>query len=171
MEVTKVCSKCHQEKSVSEFYFRRDRSRYISPCKSCTLLQRKEYYALHSVQIRARIQVYQASHIEAHRSSSRAHYRRTASTRRERLRCYKKRNPERVLAHKIVYRALRDGTLLSGPCVLCGALQSEAHHPDYSKPLEVVWLCRSCHRKLHAKDREAYTGTLQRALLLVESSR
>ena len=25
----------------------------------------------------------------------------------------------------------------------------QAHHPDYSKPNEVIWLCRSCHHKLH----------------------
>jgi len=24
-----------------------------------------------------------------------------------------------------------------------------AHHPDYSKPLLIMWLCRSCHFKLH----------------------
>lgn len=35
-------------------------------------------------------------------------------------------------------------------CTLChkkGKL--EAHHEDYDKPLDIVWLCRSCHGKRH----------------------
>ena len=31
----------------------------------------------------------------------------------------------------------------------CGDLAREAHHDDYSKPLEVEWYCKRCHRKLH----------------------
>jgi len=37
------------------------------------------------------------------------------------------------------------------PCTVCGAMKSEAHHEDYSKPLEVTWLCRTCHKAEHRK--------------------
>jgi len=37
------------------------------------------------------------------------------------------------------------------PCEKCGNIDSEAHHEDYSKALEVNWLCKECHKKLHAK--------------------
>ena len=33
-------------------------------------------------------------------------------------------------------------------CALCGA-SAEMHHPDYDKPLEIVWLCREHHLSLH----------------------
>jgi hypothetical protein len=33
--------------------------------------------------------------------------------------------------------------------VVCGATKTEAHHTDYSRPLDVVWLCKHCHRLLH----------------------
>ncbi|MFW6129981.1 MAG: hypothetical protein ACOC56_02280 [Atribacterota bacterium] len=28
---------------------------------------------------------------------------------------------------------------------------TERHHPDYSKPLEVIFLCKSCHYEIHRK--------------------
>jgi len=43
----------------------------------------------------------------------------------------------------------RRGRLVPQPCARCGAPDAEMHHPDYGKPLEVEWLCRSCHLTLH----------------------
>jgi hypothetical protein len=34
-------------------------------------------------------------------------------------------------------------------CFKCDAPIAEAHHNDYSKPLEIVWLCRKCHLEHH----------------------
>jgi hypothetical protein len=42
------------------------------------------------------------------------------------------------------------GKLRQKPCRRCGDANSERHHPDYSRPLFVIWLCRPCHLKLHA---------------------
>ena len=40
------------------------------------------------------------------------------------------------------------------PCAHCNDPNTERHHPDYSKPLEIVWLCRSCHLLLHSSQNE-----------------
>lgn len=43
--------------------------------------------------------------------------------------------------------ALRDGRILKDRCAKCGGtVDVQAHHHDYSKPLDVVWLCFVCHR-------------------------
>jgi len=54
---------------------------------------------------------------------------------------WRKRHPERVRAHSAVARALRSGRLKKQPCEECGSKDVHAHHDDYSKPLEVRWLC------------------------------
>jgi len=60
------------------------------------------------------------------------------------------RNPERKKAADMVSNAVRDGKLKKHPCWVCGNEKSEGHHPDYSQPLEVVWLCTRHHRATHA---------------------
>lgn len=45
---------------------------------------------------------------------------------------------------------LRRGKLSKRPCH-CGKRKVEMHHRDYSKPLEVVWLCRTHHLLEHGK--------------------
>jgi hypothetical protein len=44
--------------------------------------------------------------------------------------------------------AKKRGRIKPEPCQ-CGAPGEEMHHPDYAKPLEVVWMCRPCHVHLH----------------------
>lgn len=40
---------------------------------------------------------------------------------------------------------IRRGKIKKQPCLFCGNPEAEAHHHDYSKPLEVTWLCREHH--------------------------
>lgn len=62
---------------------------------------------------------------------------------------WRKQFPERKNAQAKVYRALASGKLTKQPCFVCGEI-AEAHHPDYSRPLDVVWLCASHHRQTHS---------------------
>jgi hypothetical protein len=57
--------------------------------------------------------------------------------------------PEKEVARKRVARAIASGKLTPQPCRGCGDLGVEAHHTDYSRPLDVVWLCRRCHDREH----------------------
>lgn len=50
-----------------------------------------------------------------------------------------------------VSRAIASGSLKKNSCNKCGEEKAQAHHHDYYKPLDVVWLCYSCHRKEHSK--------------------
>jgi hypothetical protein len=62
-------------------------------------------------------------------------------------------NPEKRNAHIKLRRALLSGLLKKQPCAVCGSTKFiHAHHEDYSKPLEVIWLCSKHHRQVHWKD-------------------
>jgi hypothetical protein len=36
-------------------------------------------------------------------------------------------------------------------CEDCGDPDTEAHHPDYDRPMVVRWLCRKCHKAEHRR--------------------
>mgnify|MGYP003312346089 CR=1 FL=1 len=59
-------------------------------------------------------------------------------------------------AHQKVAQAKRVGTLIEPMmCEACGYMGSlHAHHEDYDKPYDVMWLCPECHRSLHQSKRE-----------------
>ncbi len=58
--------------------------------------------------------------------------------------------PERIIARNAVNNALRDGRLEKKPCE-CGEIKVQGHHEDYSKLLDVEWLCTKCHNKLETR--------------------
>jgi hypothetical protein len=72
---------------------------------------------------------------------------------------YIKDYPERQRANKAVQYAIKTGKLTREPCSECGVSGKSkkgraivhAHHEDYSKPLDVIWLCLKCHDDHHKK--------------------
>lgn len=54
-----------------------------------------------------------------------------------------------------VLNAIKSGKLKREPCEHCGTNEDvQGHHPDYNKPLEVIWLCPCCHGQEHIRIRE-----------------
>lgn len=70
---------------------------------------------------------------------------------RERLR--KRPVDERVMARRKLNTAVQCGKLIRPKvCSICfGGGKITAHHDDYSRPLDVRWLCWGCHGKEHRK--------------------
>ena len=63
---------------------------------------------------------------------------------------YQKNNPEKNLAHVLVYNAIKNGELIRKPCEICGDTNSEGHHwhgYDKEHQLDVQWLCRKHHAR------------------------
>lgn len=56
---------------------------------------------------------------------------------------------EMAIAHAHVGAALKNGKLFKNPCEVCCTTEVEAHHDDYSKQLNVRWLCKKHHSEVH----------------------
>lgn len=64
-----------------------------------------------------------------------------------------KERRQKNFAHGAVRNALKYGRIKKEPCK-CGSMQVEAHHFDYDRPLDVVWVCRKHHGELDQVKRE-----------------
>lgn len=63
--------------------------------------------------------------------------------------------PERYAARLAVTMARKRGQIQpASACQRCNAVTAvDAHHPDYSRPLHVEWLCSTCHGIEHREGR------------------
>lgn len=73
---------------------------------------------------------------------------------------YSELSPEQKLKAKARCYAKeykRRGKLVPKPCERCSApaADTQMHHADYSKPLQVQWLCAKCHLALHSDEQPA----------------
>ena len=62
--------------------------------------------------------------------------------------------PEKVAAINKLNNAMRYHKIEKQPCEVCGDPNTHAHHNDYSKPLEVRWLCPRHHAQVHKRLKE-----------------
>jgi ribosomal protein S27AE len=73
----------------------------------------------------------------------------------ELARAYRARNREKTKAQNQLNYAIRSGRVERQACELCGTDKKvHAHHHDYTKPLDVRWLCFRCHKASHPVDDE-----------------
>ena len=133
----KQCFACGQLKRLSAFYTHPGmRDGHLNKCKECCKRYVKD--ARRDPIVGARVRQYDTTDRKL-----RPEYRQQRAQQRKR---YQQRYPERYQARTAVRNALRSGRLTKQPCVICGSSTNlEAHHEDYAKPLEVIWLCRQHH--------------------------
>lgn len=158
IQQTKKCGQCGVVKGVGEFHKRLDG--LAAACKPCTVAYCREYRAKHLERLRAfdRARQDRAKTPEARaKNNERQRLRRehdpSINERRKSSPTYAKKyskpHPHVAAAYMRVQRAIKSGLLIRpDACSLCGrACKPEAAHTDYSRPLDVRWLCRQCHRR------------------------
>ena len=153
MGMTKTCFKCFRVLSLSEFYRHPQMADgLLGKCKSCTKADTAA-----RVQRKAKDPAWVENEMERHRIKQRkARARGTACVfRGEKRRMvhlkHRRKYPEKYRAREVTQRALHKGILLRLPCQVCGSLDSEAHHENYSNPLQIMWLCPKHHAERHVE--------------------
>lgn len=152
----KLCTACFVEKPIDHFYkHSKMADGHLNKCKEC---------------VKNRVRKHRDDNIETHREYDRARYHnnperkkaarksfqdwlkknpdgQTASSRN-----WRQKNPEKYKAQNALNNAVRDGKIERQPCIVCGG-KAHAHHEDYSRPLDVIWLCPEHHSKHHVENR------------------
>lgn len=135
----KECFKCHRVLPLDDFYRHSQMADgHLGKCKECA---------------RADVAANRAIKLEYYHAFDVARFQRPErkAKKGEYDRRHNKANPDKHFARNMVHNYIRDGKLQRLPCQVCGCPKSEAHHTDYSKPLEVEWLCFKHHREAHGQ--------------------
>ena len=132
----KTCNFCGRKKNrKKEFYL--SRNRYSPYCKECwkqiTRIQKLKNYDP--------------------KKARKRYERRKAKPGffKEEHEKFKKLYPEKYKARYTLRNAVRYGKIKKAPCMMCGDKKAHGHHEDYTKPLDVIWLCRKHHMEIHRK--------------------
>ncbi len=152
----KTCFKCFRALELSEFYTHPAMADgHLNKCKQCARADTRERERLKMATDIQWVLSERARHREKTRAARLAGKSMTGNSRLKSLN-YAARNPDKVAAHNAVRNAIKSGALDPHPCVKCGR-KAQAHHEDYSKPLEVVWLCPKHHAEHHVEKNDVRT--------------
>lgn len=147
---------------------RRIRSRvYYDKNKKKICLNRKIYYLEHQDNLNAKSRKYYrenkdnillkaikyyCSHLKERRKYARDYANKHRKTFRYKEKQYKyhrkfrKLNPIQIKSGAIYRYAIKKGKIIRQSCKICGTTKNvQGHHDDYTKPLDVRWLCITCH--------------------------
>lgn len=158
----KRCFECEEIKDISYFYKHKEMADgHLNKCKECIKVSVKknrkdniEYYRQYD-RDRAMLD---------HRVKARIAYSNTDAGKESAARAakrYRNENPIKYKAQTAVRNAVSNGLLVKPSlCESCSSSDNvlHGHHDDYSKPLDVRWLCPSCHTDWHRNNGSAING-------------
>ncbi len=136
----KRCYKCKILKPHTDFWRKsRNLDGLQAACKTCMSTENKEWTKKNRERHRERLKIWRENNPD----------RSNAIGKQQRERWHDKQR-----ARQAAGKALLNGTITKPTaCTRCHHIPPphclHGHHEDYSKPLEVIWLCARCHGALH----------------------
>lgn len=132
----KKCRRCNVEKSLDNFYRHKEmKDGHLNVCKECTKKRVRKYWA----DGRGYEYDKKRQQTDARRAWQREYSRKQRKKSKKKNRCRCK-----------FWREFMKGTIKKLPCEVCGTEERvEAHHSDYDKPFDIIWLCSKHHKEWH----------------------
>jgi len=145
------CRKCGVEKPMEDMKKERLSQRQNPICKECHNANYRAYASAN----RERVRQQKIDSNKRHRDELRERARKKAAADSVKVKraaynaLYYIENRQKFRAHYEVAKAIKNGTLVRPEtCEHCGSEEKiEGSHTDYSRPLDVEWLCPPCHRR------------------------
>lgn len=138
----RTCTKCGTAKEADQFYHYAN-GKPQAQCKDCVKAsvrrhrtERADYYREYD-----RLRAKRPDRVAARTAYAKANPRPRPE-----------QDPLKRAARVAVGNAVRDGKLTPpNNCQVCAEpCKPHGHHDDYTKPLEVLWVCTPCHALIHA---------------------
>ena len=137
---TQKCIRCGETKPLSDYYKHPQMANgHLGRCKECHRLEM------------ARNRTENIDRIRAYDRGRNSRPERKRQNQIKNKKKAKKEGPLYTAAHNAVSRAIRNGTLIRPEnCDRCGVkCKPNAHHDDYARFLDVMFLCPICHAQRH----------------------
>lgn len=146
----KICKECGLEKELVEF--EKGDLWYRNECKDC----RRKFFRKNYQKTKEKYNLHRKKYLKTH-----------PEMKSKMKRKWRNENPEKERAYNILLYAIKTSKIIRKSCSICGDKNSHGHHEDYSKPLDVIWLCLIHHRELHQYKLSIplFTNLTQRRLL------
>lgn len=149
----KTCRTCSRTLRLDKFYKHAAMSDgHLNICIDCTKVRVQNHRTLNLEKIREydRARGRTTHRLAKNREYGRAH----KDTTKRAAKRWNIKNRAKTRAQLRLRRAILAGLVTREKCILCGKTPAEGHHYNYSKPLQVVWLCRQHHARIHRKYRD-----------------
>lgn len=151
----KTCKTCGLAKDISNYYKAiRTIDGLRGSCIDCEKVKMRQRYLANKDSYKKAAEKYRRSekgkrvHKEANSRFRRTEKGKLSVTKSRNT--FRSRFPEKHAAHITLNNAVAAGKIQKLPCSVCGSNSKvEAHHHDYSKPLDVDWLCQEHHKEKH----------------------
>lgn len=160
------CTICKKQKPFEEFSkSKKGKFGIDAQCKKCKYAKSgREHYLKNKEKCHANASKWNKRNREYINSKVRAQYaadpkkvlerlRQHRKVNKETAKRYRERHKEKINAQSKLRDHVKRGNIIKpDKCSICNSTEwIEGHHPDYSKPLEVVWLCKKCHNAIHKR--------------------